>query len=184
MSREGVLLRRFFGAGHNRSMATIHQQLTLHCPYALAKIYLERHLGPIADASQPTILTLSAPLTGRGPQPAVNVELRASLAHVPGETGQVWTITWQSPKHDAFPVFSGTVAAREGESRHSCRLEIIGDYTPPLGIVGAAFDAVLGHRIANATAAELLRSLGATIESAFELEERTKNNQTAQRSGS
>ena len=39
-----------------------------------------------------------------------------------------------------------------------------GTYTPPLGLIGAAFDFVVGHRIAASTATDLLRRMAAYVE--------------------
>jgi hypothetical protein len=39
------------------------------------------------------------------------------------------------------------------------QLEIEGDYRPPLGPLGGAFDAAVGHRIAQASVHKLLEDL-------------------------
>jgi hypothetical protein len=53
-------------------------------------------------------------------------------------------------------------------------LELSGTYEPPLGLAGMVFDAVLGQRIAQETARELLRKLAATIETQYRVTEDEK----------
>jgi hypothetical protein len=49
-----------------------------------------------------------------------------------------------------------------------------GSYEPPLGPVGAAFDAVVGHKIAENTARNLLAMIADSIEADFVAIEETK----------
>lgn len=50
------------------------------------------------------------------------------------------------------------------------RIELEGTYTIPGGIVGPAFDAVVGHRIAVAAAHPLLQNLLSILETARDYE--------------
>ena len=74
----------------------------------------------------------------------------------------VLEISWH-PVSGPYPTFRGKLYAVRGDNR-SCRLEIDGSYEPPGGIAGAAFDAILGHRIA----AESIHDLLARFKNAFE----------------
>jgi len=74
----------------------------------------------------------------------------------------VLELRWH-PISGPYPSFKGTLLARRGDAG-SCRLEIEGEYTPPGGIAGAAFDAVVGHRIAEESVTDLLER----FKSAFE----------------
>lgn len=76
---------------------------------------------------------------------------------------EVLEIAWRPLGEGPYPSFAGTLVA-EGLNAVSCRLELNGEYLPPGGIVGAAFDAVLGHQIAGESARDLL----ATFKHAFE----------------
>ena len=49
-----------------------------------------------------------------------------------------------------------------------------GSYEPPLGAVGAAFDAVVGHKIAENTARNLLAVIADSIEADFVAVEESK----------
>lgn len=66
----------------------------------------------------------------------------------------VLEIGWR-PVSGPYPTFHGKLYALRGDTR-SCRLEIEGSYAPPGGIAGAAFDAILGHRIAAESIHDLL----------------------------
>jgi hypothetical protein len=46
------------------------------------------------------------------------------------------------------------------------QVAIVGDYVPPLGPLGAAFDAAVGRHVAEATVEELLERLRSTLEKA------------------
>ncbi len=67
-------------------------------------------------------------------------------------------VRWEPKDGGPYPSFAGTLSVTE-EAFGWSRIEIHGQYHPPLGIAGAAFDAALGHRIAQSTAAELLGEL-------------------------
>lgn len=59
-------------------------------------------------------------------------------------------LSWQASDHDElFPVFEGDLelAALSGEV---CQLSCIGSYRPPLSVIGAVGDRMLGHRVAEA----------------------------------
>lgn len=59
-------------------------------------------------------------------------------------------ITWRSVTAPGlFPVFDGDLEVADlwGEG---CQLSLMGTYRPPLSVAGAAGDAVLGHRVAEA----------------------------------
>ena len=71
--------------------------------------------------------------------------------------------------HDggAYPHFRGTLIVEDMGANY-CRLELSGGYTPPLGIMGATFDAIAGHHIAVAVARELLDEIRIGFEFAFQ----------------
>ena len=64
-------------------------------------------------------------------------------------------ISWAPKDGGPYPTFNGTLSIAEDAVGWS-RIEIDGSYRPPFGIAGVAFDAALGHRIAQGTASELL----------------------------
>ncbi|MGA2392191.1 MAG: hypothetical protein ABSH03_02435 [Candidatus Lustribacter sp.] len=87
----------------------------------------------------------------------VLVEREVMLKAVPIKTEPrcaVLEVSWH-PVSGPYPSFHGKLYAWRGDTR-SCRLEIEGNYEPPGGIAGAAFDAILGHRIAAESIHDLL----------------------------
>ena len=87
----------------------------------------------------------------------VLVEREVMLKAVPIKTEPrcaILEVSWH-PVSGPYPSFHGKLYAWRGDPR-SCRLEIEGNYEPPGGIAGAAFDAILGHRIAAESIHDLL----------------------------
>ena len=59
-------------------------------------------------------------------------------------------LAWEAPKHaDLFPTMVATLDVY-ALAPNETQVDFQGRYSPPLGALGAAFDAVIGHRIAQA----------------------------------
>jgi hypothetical protein len=128
-------------------MSTINSYTTVHCPYEEVPSGLKAALGG-------EIATI--PL--RFPVGDIHVEkdVRITLRPKPDYPGyKVLDISWE-PIGGLYPSFHGTLSV-EDEGAGWSRVDLDGTYKPALSFVGAAFDATVGHRIAEATAAELLR---------------------------
>jgi hypothetical protein len=85
----------------------------------------------------------------------VNFHIQSKPAY-PGY--RLLDVSWTPKDGGPYPRFSGTVSVADDGAGWS-RIEIDGSYRPPFGIAGAAFDAAVGQRIAQATASELLAEL-------------------------
>ena len=85
----------------------------------------------------------------------VDFHLRTKPAY-PGY--KLLDVSWAPRDGGPYPTFHGTLSVAQDATGWS-RVEIDGTYQPPFGIAGAAFDAVLGHRIAQQTALELLAEM-------------------------
>ncbi len=58
-------------------------------------------------------------------------------------------LTWQHPSHPGlFPTMTATLSIYP-LSPTETQLELDGQYEPPLGLLGAAVDSVIGHRLAR-----------------------------------
>ena len=101
-----------------------------------------------------------------------DVEAVFELSEDPLRFDEVWKVCWHPYGGGPYPDFEGTLAIRSRDGG-GCTLELDGNYEPPLGQFGRVFDAVLGARIASATARELLADL------AEEIEERTETIQAS-----
>jgi hypothetical protein len=87
----------------------------------------------------------------------VEQDVEAQITPRPGILGyQLFDLTWKPENEALFPRFKGTLSAAD-EGGGFCRLDLDGSYSPPLWPLGAAFDAALGHRIAEATVRDLLQ---------------------------
>ena len=72
-------------------------------------------------------------------------------------------MSWEVPGHGGFPSFDGFLEVTP-LAQQRAQLSVAGAYQPPGGPVGAAFDAVIGHRIADVTIRHFLSGLKREIE--------------------
>jgi len=75
------------------------------------------------------------------------------------------SLRWKPQGDGPYPTFTGslTIHPVSGETE----LELKGEYEPPFGALGIAFDALAGNRAARATAHALLGELKAELEREF-----------------
>jgi hypothetical protein len=78
-----------------------------------------------------------------------------------------YSVTWAPETNGPFPAFAGALAVERSACADRFGLIMSGHYEPPLGVVGALFDAALGRRIARASARDLLRSIASYVERAW-----------------
>ncbi|HVA38977.1 MAG TPA: hypothetical protein VNJ51_15325 [Candidatus Dormibacteraeota bacterium] len=74
-------------------------------------------------------------------------------------------ISWRVEDSKAFPEFTGWIEAVPLSSTRT-QLAILGDYTPPMGIVGSVIDAVGGHVVAQVTVRRFVERLRVLLEDA------------------
>lgn len=72
-------------------------------------------------------------------------------------------LVWRDARSANFPQFEGYFEIMPLDQR-SVQVAVIGDYVPPMGPVGAAFDAAVGRHIAEVTVEELLHHLRVELE--------------------
>jgi hypothetical protein len=86
--------------------------------------------------------------------------------HSLGDEHSTYSVSWSAEGGGPFPEFAGALAV-ENLPRDDCfGLILSGHYEPPMGKIGAMFDAILGNRIAHGSTQELLRSIAAHVENA------------------
>ncbi len=156
-------------------MAELREREFLKCPYARARSYLDETLEPLATSGRESAMTLSLPLGDLAVRKEVTVTFRPGSD--PRHFDEPWTVHWEPKGGGPYPAFDGTLTVRAAEDYDSAILELDGTYVPPLGMVGAAFDAVAGSRIATATAHTLLRSIGDRMEERYRREEAEKKSE-------
>ena len=151
-------------------MARVHERLYVRCPFGKAPSYLAYYLDQLArdGGSAGAVLRLEAPLADVGVPGNLSIsrDVVAHFAPVDGDGfgTQETAVDWSPAPGGPFPKFVGVITIEADESYGTCALVLDGTYEPPLGMLGAAFDAAIGQRIANATARELLRSLRDRLE--------------------
>lgn len=95
-------------------------------------------------------------------------------AHRPQDMTPRFTVHWEAEEEGPYPVFDGILAIEAGDDYDFFRLALEGTYQPPLGLAGRAFDAVVGNRIAEQTASELLAEIAGVMEARIRDEEAAK----------
>ncbi|HTD33422.1 MAG TPA: hypothetical protein VK665_07175 [Candidatus Elarobacter sp.] len=128
-------------------MSTIHEYTTVRCPFDEVPDRLYAHF----DGGEATM-----PLRVRIGELKVERDVDFHLSSKPAYPGyKLLDVSWAPKDGGPYPSFAGTLSVAEDAIGYS-RIEIDGEYRPPFGIAGAAFDAAVGHRIAQGTATELL----------------------------
>lgn len=100
----------------------------------------------------------------------VSTDVRVEVAPVKEEAETSSThalatfpLTWSSVASPSFfPHLRGNLRVYPLSS-HETQLELEGTYDPPLGVVGDAFDSVIGHRIADACVLRFVQDVAAQL---------------------
>jgi hypothetical protein len=160
-------------------MTTLSERTLVHCSVNQAAKHLARYFKARGNSDGDIArLNLRAEVPVPGAKGTMKLE-RTAIAtlvprHTPGEIMPHYGVTWAPEQTGPYPTFSGDLAIESGDDYHSFYLVLTGNYQPPLGAVGAAFDAVLGHRIAESTARNLLATIADSIEADFLSVEQSK----------
>ncbi|MGP6157276.1 MAG: hypothetical protein ACLPYS_07175 [Vulcanimicrobiaceae bacterium] len=94
--------------------------------------------------------------------------------HRPGDMVPRYRVTWTPKDGGPFPSFNGELNVDGDQDYDRFWLILEGNYEPPGGLVGEAFDAIAGHAIASATARDLLERIRAGVEAEFQKAEEAK----------
>lgn len=123
------------------------------CPFSIAHEYAADFLRELEGA--PLVAgSLSRPITLRFAfhDDVSDLVRRHDAIVLAWRTGSSW-----------LPDCAGALRFRIAP--HDCTVaHFEGTYTPPFGLIGAAFDLVVGHRIASSTADDLLRRMASYVE--------------------
>ncbi len=156
-------------------MTKIKQSISVDCPLHEIMYYAERYFSVHRRGQEQGVFTLtvdSAALNIPGRvQASHQVAIAYELKKANGNEADAISLAWD-PKDKIIPRFAGVLHAERTEGAHSM-LILEGEYTPPFGALGAAFDAVLGQRIAAATANSLLQDMKTFIEETYGVARKT-----------
>ena len=97
---------------------------------------------------------------------ATDVELHVrGIVEAPGPMGPttVLRLEWRATKSpEVFPTMAATLAIYPLAANET-QLDFTGHYSPPLGLMGAALDAIAGHRIAAGTVNRFVEEIAAGL---------------------
>jgi len=151
-------------------MSKLSETIVVGCPYHLAQQYVADVLRE--PANKPGIMTLRVPIGDVGVTKDVLATVGAGTD--PMHFDQPWKVHW-TPIGGLYPNFEGEITVRADEDYTTCLLELQGDYRPPGGAIGQAFDAVVGRKIASATARALLEEIAHRIVARYRSVEAAKH---------
>lgn len=128
------------------------------CAHYLAA-FMSNRRGPSADSVR---LDIGVPLADLAIRRNVVATLTPRTVGAPTDK-ILYDIHWQPEDGGPYPAFAGALSVSDaGDER--CLLELRGSYNPPAGLIGQAFDAAMGRRIATATLRALLDTLKGEVE--------------------
>lgn len=155
-------------------MTHVYERVFVKTPYHLARLYLHEALANASTSHALTTLTLSLPVREGGL--GIQREVTATYASGadPMHLDEPWKVHWTPKEGGPYPDFDGELTVRADEEYDTCVLELRGNYRPPGGLAGKAFDAMVGSRIASATAHELLNSIAREVQQRYERQEAAK----------
>ena len=163
-------------------MTALHLTIPVPCPPGQTQEYLERYFAEQSPDGDQAVIALRAPISLPGlPEiaPVRDCVVRASRSRVPGEMIPRYAVSWESAGGGPYPKFRGTVSIPNDEDYRSCFIALDGEYEPPGGAAGQAFDAALGRAIANSTGRDLLTRIAAYITQSARSAETAKANARA-----
>jgi hypothetical protein len=146
-------------------MTHVYECITLRCPYARARKYLRESLEPVAQTNASHALALPPARPG---SPQKTMLVRYELGRDPMQFDEPWRVFWTPQGGGPYPDFGGELIVRADQAYSGAVLELHGEYKPPTGIVGKAFDSLMGARVAAATARTLLKHIATQMEERFE----------------
>jgi hypothetical protein len=151
-------------------MGKLREQIDVNCPHYYLIHHAERYFTVRRQGQTPGTFTLTVDMPKVGlpgnVQARHDVRMRYEISK--GSDDQdVINLTWD-PDDRFVPKFTGALTGESLDDGKS-RLTLTGKYDAPFGPVGAVFDAILGRRIAAATAEAFLQDVKRFIESDYQI---------------
>jgi hypothetical protein len=145
-------------------MSEIHECLTVLCPFDQTPKAAQAYVASLPEEDGKHLIPIRISVGDLTVERRADLKINHSRAY-PGF--EIMEIAWKPHDGGPYPVFRGTLSVEDVGGNFS-RLDLDGAYDPPGGIAGAAFDAVVGHRIAVAGARQLLEEIKHGMELAFQ----------------
>jgi hypothetical protein len=159
-----------------RPMTALHLSRQVACVVGQAPAYLDRFFAEHAKDGA-AVLALRAPFAVPGlPEMTLTRDsvVRVARADHRGEMIARFDVSWQPSGGGPYPAFAGSLSIANAEDYQSCVLQLDGTYEPPLGALGATFDAVIGRAVAESTGRDLLERVGSYLEGSYGAAEAAK----------
>jgi hypothetical protein len=149
-------------------MRSIVERIEVSTPPSLALAGIERYLE-----SKKARLEFVVPLKELGLPVELGVERNIIATFAPkrrnklmlGRKHEHVDLDWRPEGGGPYPTFKGRLTIRPSSGK--TELELKGQYEPPFGALGAAFDAVVGWRLAEKTAKAVLAELAGELSREF-----------------
>jgi hypothetical protein len=159
-------------------MSHLKQKTLVACPLAQAKRRMEIFMTDNGSTSGSSLRTPFGFCLATHPSDTIlrlEHEVTLSLVITSRITAleACWSVDWKSSDGGPFPEFVGELAL-ENDDYKTFWLVLEGTYEPPLGIVGDAFDLLIGKRMASQSARELLARIASSMEAGFAADEAAK----------
>jgi hypothetical protein len=150
-------------------MNSVSSKQFVNAPLASADYFLQAFLGRhrSSEGASARIVLHAGSMT----QSAI---VTIGRLHKLGEMTPHYALHWEAGDKSRYPVFDGELGIDGDDTYETLRLVLEGSYTPPGGIAGRAFDAVVGRHIADLTAKTLLKEIGGAIELDYAAAEKAK----------
>jgi hypothetical protein len=150
-------------------MSTLSERVLVAVPAAQSQARLAEYLHALDGRRNGTVrISLSLPVTFPGL--AIPLSLQRTVVatlspfRLPGEIAPRREVRWAPLRPGPFPAFRGELTVEPAEEGRAFWLVLDGTYEPPIGLIGEAFDAIVGRNIARATALDLLGRMKASLE--------------------
>lgn len=140
-------------------MTHVHERVFVNCSYARVRGYLREAIRPSATDGLPRV----APLRVAGF--SKNIVLDYALVQDELRSRECVHIHWEPEGGGPYPSFDGTLVACAVAG--GAVVEIHGEYAPPFGAFGKAFDLAVGQTIAMCTVRTLLERFAEAMQQAF-----------------
>jgi hypothetical protein len=145
---------------------SIVERQEFSCPAGAAHVFLERDFELRHGEERRVALHVRVPVFGMlYLDKDVDVVMSPSAAGGDRDAYEM-DVSWEAAG-GPFPRFSGLLRI-EPVGDGACVLELAGRYEPPGGVAGAAFDALLGNRVAQASLRELVTRIGRSVSAEYD----------------
>ena len=150
-------------------MSRLDERRYINIPFDSASRYLAAYVRDVETCCSGTIrLAFNVTLERLGFDRNVKVAKAVSVQFKSAVEGEgdpnAWAIAWQPENGGPFPHFTGRIGIESGEKADVCYLLLDGEYDPPLGLLGDAFDSAIGKHIARLSARNLLDEIAIAME--------------------